>query len=87
MASRAGKACVNVFSVFDRNDSIFTIEHINTSFPLRIGRNFKKSFMEFITSIFGNYLFVVSHSKVNNIKDLSKYQMLKKCCCYQRTYT
>jgi len=30
-------------------------------------------------------LFVVSHSKVNNIKDLSKYQMLKKCCCYQRT--
>jgi len=46
VASRAGKAFVNVFSVFYRNDSIFiieiTIEHINTSFPLRIGRDNQK---------------------------------------------
>ena len=86
MASRAGKACINVFSVFYRNFSIFTIEHINTSFPLRIGRDIQKVIcgiyhLHFLV----NCLFVENHSKVNNIKDLSKYQMLKKRFCYQRT--
>ena len=49
-------------------------------------------FQSYFIAVFGlyhlhflvNYLFVLSHSKVNNIKDLFKYQMLKKCFCYQR---